>query len=125
MLIERAEARMLCADIVTIRWRDKSGRGRKCSAILEDISTSGACLQLDGPVPVTTVVKICHPKGELQGNVKYCIYRDIGYYVGLQFEADSKWSKNEFQPDHLLDLQKLLGKAIRGTARRLQKSTVQ
>lgn len=116
---------MLCADIVTVRWKDKSGRGRKTSAILEDISTSGACLQLDSPVPVNTVVKICYPKGELQGNVKYCVYRDIGYYVGLQFEANSKWSKNEFQPDHLLDLQKLLGKAIRGTARRLQKSTVQ
>jgi len=125
MLQERSEARMLCAEIVKIRWIDKSGRGHKSTAILEDISASGACIQLDAPLPVSTSVRIKHPKGELNGNVRYCVYRDIGYFVGLQFEPDSKWSRRDFQPQHLLDLHRLLGRAIRSAARRVQKTTVQ
>src|SRR6266481_2955946 len=98
MLRERSEARMLCADLVDIRWKDISGRGRKSTAILEDISASGACLQVEAPIPQNTVVRIFHPKGQLQGSVRYCVYRDIGYFVGLQFEQNCKWSRKEYQP---------------------------
>ena len=105
MLRERSESRMLCADLVDIRWKDKTGRGRKATAILEDISTSGACVQIEGPIPENTTVKICLPKGQLQGTVKYCVYREIGYFVGVQFESSSLWSKKTYKPQHLLDLQ--------------------
>jgi len=125
MLRERCEARMLCADLIDIRWKDKSGRGRKVTAILEDISASGACVQLDGPIPTNTVVKIYHPKGHLQGTVRYCVYRDIGYFVGLQFEPDSKWSRKQFQPQHMLDMPRLLARGLRTVSRRLPKSVVQ
>jgi hypothetical protein len=126
MLRERSESRMLCADLVDIRWKDKSGRGRKATAILEDISSSGACVQIeDGPIPENTAVKICHPKGQLQGTVRYCVFREIGYFVGLQFEADSKWSRKEFQPDHMLDMPRLLARGLKNVARRLPKITVQ
>jgi len=125
MLRERSEARMLCADLVDIRWKDKSGRGHKVTALLEDISASGACVQLDAPIPNNTVVKICLPKGQLQGSVKYCVYRDIGYFIGLQFQPDSKWSRKEFQPRHMLDMPRLLARGLKSMARRLPKSTVQ
>jgi hypothetical protein len=125
MLRERSESRMLCADLVDIRWKDKSGRGHKATAILEDISSSGACVQIEGPIPPNTIVKICHPKGELQGTVRYCVFREIGYFVGLQFEPDSKWSRKEFQPDHMLDMPRLLARGLRNVARRLPKITVQ
>ena len=125
MLRERAEARMLCAELVDIRWKDKTGRGHKVTAILEDISASGACVQIDGPIPANTVVKILHPKGQLQGTVRYCVYRDIGYFVGLQFEANSKWSRKDFQPQHMLDMPRLLARGLKSVARRLPKQTVQ
>ena len=116
---------MLCADLVNIRWREKTGRGRKATAILEDISVSGACLQLDGPIPIDTVVRIQHPKGALQGHVRYCIYREYGYFVGLHFNGSCKWSKREYQPLHLLDVNRLLGRAIRATARHITSSVIQ
>jgi len=116
---------MLCADLVDIRWKDKTGRGRKATAILEDISASGACVQLDGPIPHNTIVKIYHPKGQLQGNVRYCVYRDIGYFVGLQFEADCKWSKREYQPQHMLDMPRLLSRGLKSMSRRIPKGVVQ
>jgi hypothetical protein len=29
--------------------------------------------------------------------------RDEGYFIGIAFDADSKWSKAKFKPEHLLD----------------------
>ena len=120
MMRERSEARMLCAELVNIRWKDKSGRGHKCTAILEDISSAGACLQIEDPVPVNTAIRIHHPKGKLEGLVKYCVYREIGYFIGLEFEPDSKWSPRQFQPEHMLDLPRLLARTLKSTARRLR-----
>lgn len=126
MLRDRAEARMLCAELVKIRWKDKSGRGHKTTAILEDISAAGACLQIDNPIPSNTIVKINHAKGELEGNVRYCVFRDIGYFVGLQFDPQAKWSRKDYQPEHMLDVPKLLGRGLRTAARRINnKFTVQ
>jgi hypothetical protein len=116
---------MLCADLVNVRWKDKTGRGRKVTAILEDISASGACVQLEGPIPPNTMVKIHHPKGHLQGKVKYCVYREIGYFVGLQFVGDTKWSRKQYQPEHMLDMPRLLARGLKNVDRRLPKNTVQ
>lgn len=94
---------MLCADLVDVCWRDAGKRLRRAVANLEDISLSGACVQLDEQVPLGTKVTITYPKGEFTGLVRYCQFRDIGYFVGVQFEAGSKWSSRVFKPLHLLD----------------------
>jgi len=77
-------------------------------ALLEDICTSGACLQLETPVPLGTEMHWKFPKQECRGLVRYCVYREIGYFVGVEFSPTSKWSKKRYKPQHLLDLQKLL-----------------
>ena len=71
MIERRIEPRMMCADLVDVRWRDKLGRSRRAVANLEDISLSGACLQAELEIPLTTVVKISYPKGEFCGVVRY------------------------------------------------------
>jgi hypothetical protein len=124
MEYERSESRLLCAELVRITWKEPAGRGRKGTAILENISASGACLQLEKPVPVNSLIQIRLPKGYLKGSVRYCVYRDIGYFVGLQFDENCKWSRRMFQPEHMLDLQRLLSRAIRGAARRSKTPTV-
>jgi hypothetical protein len=40
--------------------------------------------------------------------VRYCVYREIGYFVGIELEASSKWSRKQFEPQHLLDLEELV-----------------
>jgi hypothetical protein len=102
---------MLCADLVDIRWKDKSGRTRRAVANLEDISLSGACLQLDVPIPLETDLRINHPKGELQGKIRYCVYREIGYFLGVQFAPGSRWSRRTYRPLHLLDPRRLVSRA--------------
>jgi hypothetical protein len=99
---------MLCADLVDIQWKDKAGKTRRAIANLEDISLSGACLQLEQPLPLTTLLRISHANGELQGIVRYCVYREIGYFMGVQFAPGSRWSRRQFRPQHLFDPRKLV-----------------
>ncbi len=94
---------MLCADLVDVEWRDKNGRTKRTVANLEDISLSGACLQMDVAIPMHTHIRINYPKGELAGRVRYCVYREIGYFLGVEFEPGSRWSQRNFRPLHLLD----------------------
>jgi hypothetical protein len=92
---------------MTVRWQDPDGHPRRATALLEDISRSGACLQLDRPVPQGTVLEMDCRKWRLSARVRYCVYREIGYFVGVEFGVDSRWSVKQFRPLHLLDLQKL------------------
>jgi hypothetical protein len=99
---------MLCADLVDVRWRDKSGKNRRAVANLEDISLSGACVQMDVQLPLQTIVQISYPKGDLSGVVRYCHFREIGFFIGVQFEPGSQWSERSFKPMHLLDPRELV-----------------
>lgn len=108
----RIEPRLLCAELVDICWKDKTGRLRRSVANLEDISISGACLQLEHQIPMQTNVTILHPRGELTGQVRYCVFREIGYFVGLQFEPDIRWSSKTFRPQHLLDPRRLVSRSV-------------
>lgn len=111
----RLQPRLLCADLVNLQWREEDGRTRRAVANLEDISLSGACLQLDQAIPLRTVVRISHPKGYLIGQVKYCVYREIGYFLGVEFEPGSSWSRKQFKPQHLFDPRRLANKPRRTT----------
>jgi len=106
---------MLCADLVDIQWRDPSGRTRRGVANLEDISLSGACLQVERPVALGCALEISYPNGELSGKVKYCVFRDIGYFLGVEFEQGSRWSQREYRPQHMLDPRRLMSRAINRT----------
>ncbi len=112
MLDRRVETRLLCADLVDVQWKDPSGRLRRSVANLEDISLSGACLQVDRPVPLGTNFRITYPNGKLNGKVKYCVFREIGYFLGIEFEPGSQWSQRSYRPQHLLDPRRLVTRAI-------------
>ena len=108
----RAEPRMLCADLVDVQWKDRGGRVRRTVANLEDISSSGACVQVDSPIPIDTELRISYPRGELQGRVCYCVFREIGYFLGVEFELGFRWSLRQFRPQHLLDPRRLVSRTI-------------
>ena len=99
---------MLCADMVEVCWKETSGRRCKCIALLEDISPSGMCLQFEMPLPVDTEVDVYCPGEKLSGTVRYCVYREIGYFVGIELQPSTHWSRKQFEPQHLLDLEELV-----------------
>ncbi len=109
---------MLCADMVDIRWQDAAGRCHRATALLEDIAPHGACLQVEKALPLETEITIEHPKAQMRGAIRYCAYRDIGYFLGVQFTADSEWSKHKFSPQHLLDLEELVMRSVKKASKR-------
>jgi len=118
MVERRLEPRLLCADLMDVHWKDKNGRPRKAVANLEDISLSGMCLQLDTPLPRETLLRIAHPKSRFQARVRYCVFRDTGYFVGVQFEPGTRWSVRRFRPKHLLDPRDLLALSMKRVEKR-------
>jgi hypothetical protein len=98
MFDRRIEPRMLCADMVDVQWKDKTGHIRKGVANLEDISLSGACLQFDQPIPLQTDLRIA--------------YREIGYFLGIEFDPGCRWSARHFKPQHLLDPRRLVIRSV-------------
>ncbi len=109
---------MLCAEMVDVQWKDKSGHLHKGVANLEDISLTGACLQFDEPVALQSELRISYPKGELMGIVRYCVYRDIGYFLGIEFAPGCTWSSNHYKPQHLLDPRRLVIRSIQRASKR-------
>ncbi len=102
--------------MVEVRWKDKRGGGHQATALLEDIAVHGACLQLERALPLDIAITIEHPQGEMRGNVRYCVFQEIGYFVGVQFDPDSEWSRNKFTPQHLLDLEQLVLQRVKKRA---------
>jgi ribulose bisphosphate carboxylase small subunit len=104
----RSEVRMLCADMVDVFWKDGAGKKHQAVGLLEDICRSGACLQLETPVPLGVDILWKSPKREFTARVQYCVYREIGYFIGVEFDSASRWSKKAYTPQHLLDLKHFL-----------------
>jgi len=98
---------MLCADMVEIQWRDHAGKTRHGTGLLEDISTLGACLQLESAIPLGAEIRWEGHGKCYEGEVRYCVYREIGYFAGIEFRSNSRWSRKDYRPQHLLDLQHL------------------
>ena len=119
----RADTRMLCSELVTVVWTDGQGRQKEVLANLEDISLCGVCLQLDDPVHLDTVIRICHPKGEFRGKVRYCLYREIGYFLGVEFLPGYEWSPEAYQPEYLLDLRKLVQKSAKRAVKKADQAS--
>lgn len=108
----RADARLLCADLVQLIWQDSSGRQRRRVANLEDISLSGVCLQVEASLPEGTPITIQYGDGSLVGTVRYCVFRDSGYFLGVQLEDGCKWSSQHYRPQHLVDPRDLVDLAM-------------
>jgi hypothetical protein len=108
----RTENRLLCAELVELAWEDDSGRKRRRVANLEDISLSGMCLQVEAAIPPGTAIRMSYGDGELVGIIRYCVLRDLSYFLGVQFEEGCRWSTQHFRPEHLLDPQQLIDRAI-------------
>jgi hypothetical protein len=132
MIEQRLESRFLCADLVKVDWHSAevpdtcSGVGavgarvvkdnfRTVEAVLEDISALGACVQVEVPIPLGSAISIS--AGPRRGGIKeptrfsgvvsYCVYRDYGYFVGIRFSKETRWSSGIFEPRHLTSLEAL------------------
>ncbi len=120
----RYESRFLCADLVKVEWFSEEGERktlRTVEAVLEDISSLGACVQVEERIPSGAAILIFvsdesgagKPGAEkevarLCGQVSYCVFRDYGYFVGIRFANETRWSSGVYKPQHLTSLEALM-----------------
>ncbi|HZS57362.1 MAG TPA: hypothetical protein VFA65_23385 [Bryobacteraceae bacterium] len=109
---KRADNRLLCAELVEVVWQPESGKQRRSVANLEDISLCGACVQLEREIAPGTPIAINYGDGELLGTVRYCLYRELGYFLGIELNESSRWSSKHYKPQHLLDPLELVEQAV-------------
>ena len=95
----RAEQRLMCSDLVTV---ELENLGQTVVANLEDISPSGACLEMQQAVPRGAKIVLDCSGCRFRGEVRYCLFNQTGYQVGLQL-TECKWSKENYEHAHLLD----------------------
>jgi PilZ domain-containing protein len=95
----RAERRFMCSDLVTV---ELENLGQTMVANLEDISPSGACLEMQQAVPAGAKMVLDCSGCRFRGEVRYCVFSQTGYQAGLQL-TECKWSKKNYEPKHLLD----------------------
>ncbi len=108
MIEKRAEPRLLCSDLIKVRL--EGPEPADLMANLEDISSSGACVQLEQPVAAGTRICLTLGRRKFKGQVVYCLYEDIGYFAGVRFDAGIKWSRRLYEPKHLLDPAQIVGR---------------
>ncbi|HVV44668.1 MAG TPA: PilZ domain-containing protein [Bryobacteraceae bacterium] len=111
MMERRFESRFLCSDLIQVDWAAGAASPRSVEAVLEDISSLGACVQVEESIPPGAAISMLVPGGEtvrFSGHVAYCIYRDFGYFVGIRFSNGTRWSSGIFQPMHLTNLRDLV-----------------
>jgi len=103
---------MLCADLVDLEWKDRSGWRHRVVANLEDISPAGACLQVEIPVPLETEIRLSYVNGQLTGRVRHSASQYGSYFIGVEFAPGQRWSPTEFRPMHLLNPRQLVEHTI-------------
>jgi hypothetical protein len=83
------------------------------TALLEDISFSGACFSSDTAIKTGEPVTLHCQAGDLPGLVRYCFYRDDCYFAGIEFTYGCKWP-SDFEPAYLLASRSDSGRVITG-----------
>ncbi|HXB73376.1 MAG TPA: PilZ domain-containing protein [Candidatus Acidoferrales bacterium] len=101
---KRFEPRYMCADFVKIVVHDAGRPPSELIANLEDISSSGACLQLDEAIREGAEMELVCAEFRMKGKVRYCRFTEIGYDVGVEFMDRGTWSRDRLEPQHLMDI---------------------
>jgi hypothetical protein len=62
---------------------------------------------LENAIPLRSRVRLVCAAGELGGEVRYCVFRELGYFLGIRFDEGTKWTRRAFKPQHLFDPDRL------------------
>ncbi len=95
----RAESRLLCSDLIQLRWMDRQRVRHKETVVLEGFSTSGASMLVGTAIVEGTAVTVCGGAEVLRAVVRHCDPVPNGYLIGVLFWGQPR----NYVPEHLLD----------------------
>ena len=102
---KRSEPRYMCSELVNIRIRHEDQTVQEAVANLEDISPSGACVQLDEAVRLDAEIEIVCSTCRFKGKVRNCRFAGSLYDVGVAFDDPGAWDPSRYEPAHLLPVE--------------------
>jgi len=105
MTQKRSEPRYMCAELVNILIYHEDRSVEETIANLEDISPSGACVQLEEAVRIGADIEILCATCSFKGKVRNCRYAEGGYDVGVAFDTPRAWDASRYEPAHLLPIE--------------------
>lgn len=101
MIEQRSQLRLTDAEIVMIFWDDSGERAFQL-ANMKDISSDGAGLIVDHPLPVGTPVIMSYGNGGLNAIVRHSSLLLDRHLIGVEFVEADKQSPMHFDPDLLV-----------------------
>lgn len=99
---QRTDRRLLCSDLVTVRWIGAREFQREEVAVLEDYSKIGAGLFMPVRIDPGTTISVRTGWESIAAIVRHCSWRDDGYLLGIEFEQ-ARDGEEVYVPEHLLD----------------------
>ncbi len=118
MTERRVEPRLWCSDLIKVRIEIAGREPMEVTANLEDISPSGASVLFEQAVPAGARLCLALGRHKFRGRVTHCTRNEIGYFVGVRFDPERKWSREIYEPQHLLDPAQVVARAVKsGQAR--------
>jgi len=94
----------MCAELVRVNWMVGEERFQTAEAVLEDISATGGCVQVEEAIPTGSIIMLTIGGERFNGRVRYCVSREFGFFVGIKFAADDIWSAERATPAHLTNM---------------------
>jgi len=107
----RADPRLWCSDLIAVR--PEGPEPVELVANLEDISPSGASVQFEQPLEPGARLSLMLGSHQFRGHVTHCTHNEIGYFVGVRFDAGRQWSRRIYEPKHLLDPKRVLARGAK------------
>ena len=103
---QRTDRRLLCSDLVTVRWTGVRGFAREEVAVLEDYSKIGAGLFMPVKIDPGMSITLRTEWESIAATVRHCSWRENGYVLGVEFDRP-RAGDEVYMPEHLLDLSDL------------------
>lgn len=119
--------RHLCSELMNVRMSTRSGAEREVVGILEGISSTTACIQLEENPGISTRLRIASRGARrlrtMEGTVTGCHYvPEVGYYVDVRFSRGFRWTPAHYTPQHLLACEPLAARREVSALRAARKS---
>jgi hypothetical protein len=96
------ENRVLCSDLLPIRWQHGEEE-HETIGNLEEIWPTGAVILLEEEL-VAAEATLVTPAQEFGGKVVAEWHDETGYFIELRFRSSDRWSMEVYAPEHALDL---------------------
>ncbi len=98
------KGRHLCSEQVSVICSDLEGWWHTVPANLEEIDENSATVLSEASISNGKKVRILCESNQLRGVVTACEKDELGYFIEVRLDPDSRWSERWFTPQHFLKL---------------------